>query len=369
MKTLVAITRSGYIESLHRGAFCVVDKGGRVIYHVGNPHQLIFIRSTAKPFQALALVNSGAMEHYDISLEELAIACGSHSGQPFHHQRVHAMLKKVGLGEEHLACGATHPFNLEERRRLIANGEAPRPVHNGCSGKHAAMLILCRYYDFPITGYTEATHPVQRVILKTLATLLGIREGEIGLGVDGCDVPTYRLSLYQLAQLFCALAQGKAYGGPFSGSLERIKRAMLTYPEMVNGEEEFCTCLMRESHGRILGKIGGEGVYGVALPEEQLGVALTVEDGHERAVYPGVMGVLKSLQVLEPELLHRLRKWAYPPVKNHVGRIVGHGLPVFQMDLPKPLKVGDPIPWRLKGIKTAPGELGLHLEDGKDTLK
>lgn len=340
MEPLVAVTRNQLIESIHRGMICVLDQDKNLKFHLGNPETLIYIRSTAKPFQALPLAMSGAMDKYDVTLKELAIACGSHSGQPFHCETVRLFLKKLSLTEDDLDCGSAQPYNEQEEKALIKQGKDPLPIHNCCSGKHAAMLALCKYYDFPTKGYIEAQHPVQQLIHETLADLLMVQKETIPVGIDGCGVPAFVMTLRQLAFLYARLADEQSTDRYGSG-LRLIRRAMLTHPEMVSGEGEFCTELMKHGKGRVLGKIGGEGVYAVALPESGLGIAIKVADGNERALYPAVVGLLKKLNVLDEAMVNGLREWAYSPIINHRGTVTGYASAIFQPDV----RLGQEFPW------------------------
>lgn len=350
MEPLVALTRNQHIESIHRGAVCVIDINKNLRYHLGNPEAHIYIRSAAKPFQALPLAVSGAIKKFGITLDELAVACGSHSGQPYHLAAVNSILQKIALKEDDLECGSSNPYNKSERLSLIQQGIRPTPIHNCCSGKHALMLALCKYYDFPTKGYTEAQHPVQELICKVLAELLTTKPEGISIGIDGCGVPSYILSMRQLAFLFAQLADGRGNNRLGEG-LALIQKAMLTHPEMVSGEGEFCTELMLHTKGRVIGKIGAEGVYGIALPKEGIGIAIKIEDGNERGIYPTVIAILKQLKVINDEAADRLRDWAYPPIKNHKGRVVGYAVPIFtQAQMDRQLKIGEILNWNARNI-------------------
>ncbi len=344
MEPLVLLTRNERVESIHRGLLCVMDGEKNMKYHLGNPETLIYIRSTAKPFQALPLALSGAMEKYDLTLRELAVACGSHSGQPFHCDTVRSMLAKLSLTEDDLDCGSSQPYNKHEQEILLTQGKRPSPLHNCCSGKHAAMLALCKYYDFPIKGYIERQHPVQQLIHETLASLLMVKKEAIPLGIDGCGVPSYVMTLRQLAFLYTRLTEVSEVN-QYSKGIGLIRRAILTHPEMISGEGEFCTELISAAKGRVIGKIGGEGVYAIALPQRGLGIALKIADGNERAIYPAVVALLKELKILDDEMQDALREWAYPPLKNHRGTVIGYTIPVFDIPKEQGTELGQDFIW------------------------
>ncbi|KNY29395.1 asparaginase [Pseudobacteroides cellulosolvens] len=331
MHPLVVLTRTNRVESIHKGYVCITDSQKKIKYHIGNPDTKVYFRSSAKPIQAVALVNSGAIEKFSITLEELAIICSSHSGEDFHREAVSSILNKVGLSEENLSCGVANPYNQDIINQLIKNGERPSQLYNCCSGKHAGMLALCKHYNFPIEGYTEQNHPVQQLILKTFAELLDCNKDDITTGIDGCNVPTYMIAIHQISFLYSLLAQGSNGTGKYNDAFGVIQKAMSSFPRMVNGDKEFCTDLIMHSDGKVIGKVGAEGIYCVAVPEKQLGICIKISDGNERGVYPVTTHILDQLEVLNDEAMGKLRMWSYPPVKNHKGIIVGYTVPVFDL--------------------------------------
>lgn len=331
MQPLVVLTRSHIVESIHKGYISVVDAHGMKVYATDKKDVKVYMRSSAKPIQATAFVSSGAMEAYGITPHELAIVCSSHSGEPFHRKAVNAILKKIGLSDKHLLCGVANPYNANALNGLIKKGERPSPLYNCCSGKHAAMLALCKYYGYSVEDYTELEHPVQQLIIRTICELLNIPQSEITIGVDGCGVPTIALPISQIAQLYALLAAGKSGHSKYGEALEKIAQAMKTNPLMINGDKEFCSDLIAYTKGRAIGKVGAEGVYCIAIPEKQLGICMKIADGNERAVYPATTHLLNQLDILDKDAMEQLEKWIVPPLKNHKGNLIGHTIPVFNI--------------------------------------
>ena len=64
---LVELTRGGIVESCHRGAFCFANAQGDVLFSGGDVFRPVFPRSAIKAFQALAVVESGAFDHFRFS--------------------------------------------------------------------------------------------------------------------------------------------------------------------------------------------------------------------------------------------------------------------------------------------------------------
>ncbi len=330
MQPLVVLSRSGYIESIHQGYICVVNNNNQVIAQLGDSSTKIFLRSAAKPFQALATVHSGAADYYHISDQELAIMCSSHSGQAVHRDTVGSILNKIGLDEHHLDCGVTNPYNQDTNEWLIRHNEKPTKLYNCCSGKHAGMLMLCRFYNFSTNDYCQRDHPVQKLIFSILAELLNCLPEIIIQGDDGCGVPNCLLTVHQAAYLYALLAEA---GGDnkFGHDLMRIRNAMRANPLMINGDGEFCTDLIRQSAGRVVGKVGSEGVYCVSVVEKKLGICIKILDGNERAVYPAAIHALQQLGILDKPTIMQMKKWSMPLVKDHKGKTVGYTVPIFDL--------------------------------------
>ncbi|MDX6385716.1 MAG: hypothetical protein QOK48_3289, partial [Blastocatellia bacterium] len=162
--TLVEVWRGPIVESRHRGHLTAVDGLGRTIAALGRPETVTYVRSSGKPFQAMPLVVSGAADHFGFTEQEIAIACGSHSGESIHVDTVRSMLAKIGLNEGALKCGVHEPFSAEVARELTRNQQSPNVLQNNCSGKHAGMLALALHLGAPTESYDEMSNPVQQAI-------------------------------------------------------------------------------------------------------------------------------------------------------------------------------------------------------------
>lgn len=307
---------------MHRISVAVVDVEGRLRASAGDPGLVSFARSAVKPIQAAAVVEDGAADRFGFSERELALCCASHSGEEIHVHAVRSMLRKIGVGEESLACGPHEPLHAPSAIALRAAGDAPRRVHNNCSGKHAGMLALAVVNGWPVSDYERQPHPVQQRLLDTIARWTGATVDDIPTGGDGCGAVTYALPLRSLARAFAAFAAGARTG---QATPRRIVRAMVGCPEYVAGTGRLCTELMRTAGGRIFSKVGAEGVYCAGIPGAELGIALKVEDGARRAAEPALIGVLRALGLLSDNEMLWLTEFAEPDVKDtrweSVGRI------------------------------------------------
>jgi L-asparaginase II/GNAT superfamily N-acetyltransferase len=257
---LVAAFRGAAVEEVHTGIVAVAGPSGRLLGVVGDPLAPVLLRSAAKPFQAFALVASGAAEAFDLTDQEIAVICASHAGEERHVRLVSGLLQRLGLTPEHLVCGTHPPFSRSVRAELQRAGEKPSVLQNNCSGKHAGMLAFARFLDSPLEGYADPSHPVQREIASAIAGLLG-RDSAEGLleGVDGCGVPVLLMSALEAATLFARLMDGA------HPALARVRDAMLAHPDLVGGEGRFDTRCMHLLPGFIVSKVGAAGAQGLGL--------------------------------------------------------------------------------------------------------
>ena len=203
---LVEATRGSEVESRHRGYLAVADAAGRVQHHLGDPATLVCLRSLAKPFQALPLVTSGAAEAFGFGPEELALMSGSLSGQDFQVDLVTKILARLDLDPGALKCGSHAPLHRATAKALAEARQKPGPLHHTCAGKHTSMLALCVYHFWPVDDYLNPSHPVQQLILKTVADMVGLSPGDIVVAVDGCSAPVFYAPLANIARGFARLA-------------------------------------------------------------------------------------------------------------------------------------------------------------------
>lgn len=314
----VEVIRGERVESVHEVDVAVAGATGAIVAFAGDPDVVVFARSALKPFQALPLVQDGVADRYGLTAEELAICCGSHSGEPHHVEVARSILARIDVGEDALACGPHRPFNREAAGALSREGREPGRLHNNCSGKHAGMLALARAHDWPLEGYQEKGHPVQQRMLEEVSGWTGVAAEEVETAVDGCGVVTFALPLRATARAFAGLA-----AEPSGSPADRVLEAMTAHPFLVGGTERLCTRLMEVTHGRIVAKLGAEGVYGALDVETGQGIALKARDGARRAAEVALLAVLDALDLLEPDELDALGQWARPAVENTRGERVG----------------------------------------------
>ncbi len=333
---LVRLTRGGSGESFHHGSIAMVNDRGDLLDSVGDPDFSTFLRSCAKPFQALPIVESGAADRFGFTPPELACMCGSLNGQDYHVEAVSGILGKIGLSEDSLQCGIHPPIHAATARQLEEDGKKPRPIHNNCAGKHAGMLALCVFYGWPTETYRKLENPVQQLILATISRMTEVPQKEIKIGIDGCGVPVFALPLRNLALAYAKLAvspKPEALTGtdPNRG-FHRLMKAAIDHPEMIAGDERICTDLMRAVPGDVFAKTGAEGGYGISLMGKGIGIAIKIEDGNPRAMNPSVIEVLRQLGILQGGVLAKLRPYGPRiPIYNFRKERVGEIEPTFQL--------------------------------------
>jgi L-asparaginase II len=336
----VEVTRGGITESRHRGHIVAVEPDGAIVAFLGVPEIVTYLRSSAKPHQAIPLLASGAADRFGFNEREIALACASHSGEPIHTEVAAAMLDKIGLGPEALKCGVHEPFSPEVARQLREQGEAPNVLQNNCSGKHAGMLALALHLGAPTETYDEPTNPVQLAIGKTVARFSGIAIEDIAVGTDGCGVPVFGITVKAMALMYARLVSTPAdYDEQTKNACSRIVSAMTTYPELIGGTaDRLDTEIMRAAPGRLVSKVGAEGVYTLGvLPcadwPRGLGLALKIEDGDDHRARPTVViESLRQLGILKNESLEAVARYAFFPVRNRRGEVVGEVTPEFKLN-------------------------------------
>ena len=328
---LVEVRRGAITESRHRGHIAVVSGDGLVVSYAGVPEAVTYLRSSAKPFQAIPILASGAAERFGFTDREVALACGSHSGEPLHTEIAAEMLRKAGVDASALKCGVHEPYSPEAAQALRDKHEEPTVLHNNCSGKHSAMLAFAKHLGAPIEDYNRPENPVQLAIARTVSQFSGIPEQDLSVGVDGCAVPVFGITVRAMALAYVRLVSPPAdFEKPVRDACERIVKAMTTYPELIGGtNERLDTEIMRAAPGAIVSKVGAEGVYTAGvLPCEDwpkgLGLAVKIEDGDDRRARPTVViESLRQLGVLRDASLEHVSRYAFFPVNNRRGEVVG----------------------------------------------
>jgi len=325
-QVIANVIRGETVESVYCGHLSIVDGDGNTVASIGEPSTVTYFRSSAKAFQAIPFLTSGAAVAFGFTDDEVALAVASHSGEPMHVEIAARMLAKAGFLESDLQCGIHLPFSEAESHRMLADGEHPTQLHNNCSGKHAAMLAFAKHIGADTATYLSPDNRIQKRIFRCVADFAEMPEQAIAVGIDGCAAPIFALPVAAMAKSFINLIAPANFPDVTQKACRRIVDAMMTFPELIGGSTRLDTMLMNAAPARIISKVGADGVWlcGV-LPCEKwptgLGIALKVADGDDYRARPVVaIELLRQLDVLSKNDVAGMSPM---PVKNRRGDVVG----------------------------------------------
>ncbi len=341
-KPLMVINRGNNFESLHFGAIAIADKYGNSIAWYGDPHQHTFLRSSAKPIQAIPLIERNGHTYFKLTQAEIAITCASHTGTYEHAETVQSILGKIGLGAGALKCGVHPPIDKSTEYDFVCKDEPLSPLHHNCSGKHAGMLAHAVLRGLDIGTYLDIDHPVQRTVLQTFSEMTDVPVDDIRLGTDGCSLPNFSIPLHNTAASFARICDPSELESQRAFACRTITQAMIAHPRMVSGPGRSDTRLIQAGNGRLIAKGGAEGYQAVGMMPDALwdgspalGIAIKVSDGdaHGRARPAVVLEVLRQLGGFEDAFFEGLNDLG-PSflVRNYRDLDVGEGRPVFELN-------------------------------------
>ena len=251
---IIEVTRGPVVESRHEGIAAIVKADGTVVESWGDIDAPILPRSANKPIQAMAFVESGAVERFGLGDEHIALSCASHNGEPRHVETVRAWLKKIGLGEGDLECGTHAPRLPQTVEALLRANAVPTAAFNNCSGKHSGFLTTAVQHGEPTTGYITYDHPVQRRLRDIMSDLCGADAHAFPHGTDGCGIPTLATPLKSLARAMASMADPSRLSNKHAEAATRIRAAMNAEPFMVAGQDRRGRRVLRHAADFGLGR-------------------------------------------------------------------------------------------------------------------
>jgi L-asparaginase II len=321
---LVRVERGGVEEGIHLGHVAVVDANGRIQGSLGDPQHVTYFRSCAKPFQAIASLGTGIAARYALGTEHVAIMAASHNGEPRHVEIVRDLLRRTGIDESALQCGAHWPYYEPAATVMRREMDEPLAVFNNCSGKHAGMLAAARALDAPLETYLDAAHPVQQRIREVIEAFTRCPAANIQYGIDGCSAPNAAVPLAAMARSFAGLVSS-------SDEIPRtVVAAMVEQPFLIGGSDRFDTRLMEVTEGRLLAKGGAAGAHCTADRRSKQGLAVKLDSGDGTWTAVAVMAALERLGWLDEGERQALSTFARPTLRNHKRLAVGTVRPVFR---------------------------------------
>jgi L-asparaginase II len=346
---LVRHLRNGIEESIHRGDIVEVDASGRILRQVGDAERLVTLRSTVKPFGAVALIEAGGIEAFDLGPDEIAILASSHSGEDVHVRTIQAMFRRAGVSQTLLACGNEGmPLDPLTAARLARDGEKAGPVRHMCSGQHAVSLLLSRLKGWDLETYWQAEHPSQVAYRAAVARAYGTTPDRLETAIDGCGVETYAFRLRQVAQAYAFLADPSAVAtrdarSSLTPALTLVRDAMVANPEMVAGRHDrLDTSIMKAAEGRLVSKAGMEALRAIAilpgprsgtLLDAPSGLAIKIEDGdgYDRGTWAASVEALRQVGILDGQALRMLARYHRPTILDPHGRVGAESIAEFEL--------------------------------------
>jgi L-asparaginase II len=337
---MIEVTRGSIVESVHYGAAVVVDAQGKLFASFGDAETVTFLRSSAKPFQALPFIEMGGAEKFDLKDREVSVICASHAGTDDHVAVIRGIQQKIGVTEQDLMCGMHIPSDEETARRMLLNGEKLTPVRHNCSGKHTGMLAHAVLRHLTIVDYINPAHPIQTTILRAFSEMCLVPVDQVFLGTDGCSAPVFAIPLRNAALGYARLCGPEQLEKKRAAACRRITQAMTSNPDMIAGPGRFDTVIMEVGAGMIVSKGGAEGYQALGLlpgamgpGSPSLGITFKISDGDDngRARSLASVEILRQLGALNPEQIQRLSQFDRRPVSNWRRLPVGEIRPCFKL--------------------------------------
>ncbi|MBM7567351.1 L-asparaginase II [Paenibacillus sacheonensis] len=324
---LVITTRGGVIENVHGGHAAVVSADGTILAEAGDAAVWTYMRSTAKPVQALPSILGGVPEAFGLGEDAIALMCASHQGTPAHMETLERMLELTGVHEEQLVFRPQLPAQAEAHDEVVRGGGGPRKLYHVCAGKHIGMLALCKLRGWPMDTYAEREHPLQQELLRTVAALAEMEPEAVGCAIDGCGLPVFALPLWRLALVYARLgaldaspAAASPAGSAMAAAAGRIAAAMHGHPALVEGPGRLASVMLGD--GNVVAKSGAQGVFVFALRKEGIAGVVKLADGGESPWPEAVCSILEQLG-LGQELIASIRRQIPPDIVNDAGQVVG----------------------------------------------
>ncbi|MBN1968453.1 MAG: asparaginase [Candidatus Delongbacteria bacterium] len=337
---LVERSRGNVTESCFRGDIAIVSNSELLMFD-GDPTKYTYMRSCAKPIQALNVLVSGAADFYNFTEEEIAIMCASHYGEDRHREVVQSILDKIGLEKNAIKGGIVNSLSRKYADKVLYENILLDELFSDCSGKHAGKLSVCRYQKHDTENYLDKNHPIQKSILRILSDITEYPLENIEIGIDGCSAPVHALSLFNMALGYEKFANS-SLSLKYQNYLDKIFNSMCSFPFMVSGTDGFCTDLIKAYKGILIGKIGAEGVYTLAVKipiknklydhgVKSLGIAVKMEDGSMEVLPVVVMEILRQLDLVDDRIKNELNKYIIFENKNDLGFVTGYTKANFKL--------------------------------------
>lgn len=327
---LIEEYRGELLECVHRGYICCVNEDGQVVYSIGDPGFVTFMRSSAKPIQAIPLIKRGIDTKYNLSNKEITVMTGSHRAEPFHVTALESIMDKVKIDEDELICLPTYPLSMNAKEEILRNGGEKRRIYHNCSGKHMGILTLCTDMNCDKREYWNINSPAQQEILSHISMISGYPREQIKVGTDGCGVPVFAMPMKNLAMAYMKMACPDTIGDELTrDAVIKLTKLMNENYEMVSGTDLICSLLLMDDN--IVAKGGAKGVYCFGLRDERLGFSIKIIDGSEEEWPLIVASILEQINYKNKDTIDRIKRVFPRVIVNDNNKEVGESIVRFKL--------------------------------------
>lgn len=327
---LIEEYRGELLECVHRGYICCVNEDGQVVYSIGDPGFVTFMRSSAKPIQAIPLIKRGIDTKYNLSNKEITVMTGSHRAEPFHVTALESIMDKVKIDEDELICLPTYPLSMNAKEEILRNGGEKRRIYHNCSGKHMGILTLCTDMNCDKREYWNINSPAQQEILSHISMMSEYPREQIKIGTDGCGVPVFAMPMKNLAMAYMKMACPDTIGDEITrDAVIKLTKLMNENYEMVSGTDLICSLLLMDNN--IVAKGGAKGVYCFGLRDERLGFSIKIIDGSEEEWPLIVASILEQINYKNKDTIDRLKRVFPRVIVNDNNKEVGESIVRFKL--------------------------------------
>jgi len=327
---LVEEYRGELLECVHRGYICCVNEDGQVVYSIGDPEFVTYMRSSAKPIQAIPLIKRGIDTKYNLSDKEITVMTGSHRAELFHVTALESIMDKVQIAEDELICLPTYPLSMNAKEEVLRNGGEKRRIYHNCSGKHMGILTLCTDMNCDKREYWNINSPAQQEILSHISMMSEYPREQIKIGTDGCGVPVFAMPMKNLAMAYMKMAcPNTITDGLTRDAVIKLTKLMNENYEMVSGTDLICSLLLMDNN--IVAKGGAKGVYCFGLRDERLGFSIKIIDGSEEEWPLIVASILEQINYKNKDTIDRLKRVFPRVIVNDNNKEVGESILRFKL--------------------------------------
>ncbi len=287
----------------------------RALVSHGKTDFELWTRSLLKPWQLLSHMDTLKRNYPDLKDEHYALFMASHSAEPCHMEALETVMKLTGINEESLRCPQAAPLCQESKDLMKSRGEKPRRRYHNCSGKHSGYLAALKAMGQKPESYLDENNPHHDDLKEILAYFTGRPTSSFVATTDGCQLPNYALSTFEIAGIYQSLfnLENKTLAKPEWSHWGKLGQLMHTYPRYVSGLGRLDYKIMTGeafpgADFQAIAKEGADGLLGVSIISNKfpngLGICIKLSSGFDN----------KHMELILREILQQLE--LAPPKKK-----------------------------------------------------